>query len=87
MLGLLHGHVGRGNHRLVTGDEMFATMQAIGWSPATLARRLGVQESSVRQWLNGRREIPPNLADWLTKVRDAQGQAPSLPDGWRSGGG
>jgi hypothetical protein len=27
-----------------------------------------------------------NLADWLRQLRDAQAQAPLLPNGWRSGG-
>jgi plasmid maintenance system antidote protein VapI len=65
---------------------MFQTLKHIGWSPAELARRLGVRDDSVRHWLNGRRAIPENLATWLVQVRDAQAQAPALPDGWRAGG-
>jgi hypothetical protein len=69
------------------GTELGEVLKAIGWSVAELQRRLGVRGDTVRQWLSNRREIPPNLERWLYQVRDAQGQAPALPDGWRSGGG
>jgi DNA-binding transcriptional regulator YiaG len=74
-----------GKENDVDGQEMSAILDQIGWSPAVLAGRLNVRVGSVYDWLTGRRTIPPNLADWLRRLRDAQGQVPSLPDGWRSG--
>jgi hypothetical protein len=66
----------------MTGDEMGEVLRQIGWPTAELARRLNVREDSVRSWLNGRREIPPNLERWLYAVRDSIASAPPLPDGW-----
>ena len=40
-------------------------MRQIGWSSRELGRRLGVRESSIRRYLQGSREVPPNLAAWL----------------------
>jgi plasmid maintenance system antidote protein VapI len=67
--------------------EMDALLKQIGWSVQTLAQRLGVRTSTIGDWLNGRRNIPDNLADWLRQVARALDQAPALPEGWRSGGG
>ncbi len=71
----------------MTGDEMGRVLERIGWSPATLAARLGIRVDTVRQWLAGRRAIPPNLETWLIQLAEHMDQAPALPDGWRSGGG
>ena len=67
----------------MTGDEMSATLKAIGWTGGELARRLGVREDTVRGWLIGRREIPPNLERWLHQVRESRATAPILPAGWQ----
>jgi hypothetical protein len=67
------------------GPEMDAILKRIGWTPPVLAGRLGVRGSTVYDWLRGRRQIPPNLANWLRQVADAIDQAPPLPDGWRLG--
>jgi hypothetical protein len=50
----------------------------LDWQPRQLARRLQVQEKTVREWLAGRREVPPNLLDWI----EARARGPQLPDGW-----
>jgi hypothetical protein len=63
------------------GAEMDAILRQIGWH----LQELAVRPSTIYDWLTGRRVIPPNLADWLQLVRDAQSQAPALPDGWRPG--
>jgi plasmid maintenance system antidote protein VapI len=66
-------------------DEMSEILREIGWEPAELARRLDVRQDTVRRWLSGRREIPPNLAAWLRLHRTVQAQVPLLPDNWRPG--
>jgi hypothetical protein len=71
----------------MTGDEMGECLRAIGWEPTTLAQRLGVRPDTVRSWLAGRREIPPNLERWLLAVRDGVASAGPLPENWRSGAG
>lgn len=41
-------------------------MHVLGWGSNYLAEhKLGVNTKSVRFWLSGRREIPPNLHQWL----------------------
>jgi hypothetical protein len=64
--------------------EFSEVLRAIGWSAGELARRLSIRPGSVYDWLNARRPIPDNLGKWLRQVRDAQGQAPPLPDDWRA---
>lgn len=67
----------------MTGAEMSDLLREISWEPATLAAKLGVRHGTVRDWLAGRREIPPNLAQWLVAVRDGLASAGPLPEGWR----
>ena len=50
---------------LMTKERMAEIMRQIGWSSRELGRRLGVRESSIRRYLQGSREVPPNLAAWL----------------------
>jgi hypothetical protein len=69
----------------MTGDEMFEILRQLDWSPADLARRLGVRPDTMRQWLHSRREIPSNLAEWLIEIRNKLQEKP-LPDGWSNGG-
>jgi len=71
----------------MTGDELGDVLREIGWLPRELARRLSVRSATVADWLTGRRNIPPNLEQWLYRVRDLQAQAPPLPDNWRGGAG
>ena len=67
----------------MTGDEMAATLKAIGWTSGELARRLDIRADTVQSWLIGRRPIPPNVERWLYQVRDSLSTAPQWPDGWR----
>jgi DNA-binding transcriptional regulator YiaG len=69
----------------MTGNEMFEILRQLDWSPAALARRLSVRVDTVRQWLNSRREIPPNLAEWLIDLHNKLLEKP-LPDGWSNSG-
>ena len=59
-------------------------MREIGWSQAELARRLGITETTVRNWLAGRRTPPDNVIDWLIDRAHRAGTGPPLPEGWRS---
>jgi transcriptional regulator with XRE-family HTH domain len=64
-------------------------MRELGWSPRELARRLGVNESTTRNWISGRREPPDNVIDWLQARARAVGSLtlPELPEGWSPGRG
>jgi DNA-binding transcriptional regulator YiaG len=66
----------------MTGDELSELLREVGWPAAELARRLSIREDTVRGWLNGRREVPPNVGRWLEQIRDGIATAPALPDGW-----
>jgi DNA-binding transcriptional regulator YiaG len=81
----LHDNAGAvKDHRLMNGNEMAAILKRLGWSNGELARRLNVREMSVSQWINGRRGIPDNLAEWLVEMVDHMDRAPPLPRGWKS---
>jgi len=80
---MLHGYLAACKSKGVDGAELDSVLKQIGWHPPVLAQRLGVRNDSVYGWLTGRRPIPDNLAVWLRRIRDAQGQVPPLPDGWR----
>ena len=55
----------------MTPDRLDACLRELGWQQPELARRLEVRLSTIRQWLSGRREIPPNVAAWLEDLSDA----------------
>jgi hypothetical protein len=40
-------------------------LQVIGWSRGELARRLDVSETTAKTLVNGKRNIPANIAVWL----------------------
>lgn len=40
-------------------------LEVIGWSRGELARRLDVSETTAKTFVNGKRNIPANLAIWL----------------------
>lgn len=69
---------------VMDGPEMAALLQRIGWTGGELARRLNTRDITVSRWLNGRREIPDNLAEWLQQVADQLDKAPPLPRDWRN---
>src|SRR5689334_11122865 len=60
-------------------------MARVGWSDAELARRLSVRPGTVRNWRTGRREVPPNLLDWLHMYAEAIDRLPPLPKDWTRG--
>lgn len=45
-----------------------AALAAIGWTRPELARRLGVNTSTVANWVKGRHRTPPDVLDWLDAV-------------------
>jgi hypothetical protein len=57
-------------------------MARIGWSDAELSHRLSVRPAAVRDWRTGRREVPPNLLDWLRMYAEAIDRLPPLPKDW-----
>jgi hypothetical protein len=70
---------------LMTNERMAEIMRQIGWSSQELGRRLGVREISIRRYLQGSREVPPNLATWLEGLATLVGAYSSLPDDWHIG--
>jgi plasmid maintenance system antidote protein VapI len=64
---------------------MRVLLEEIGWGSNELARRLGINQRSVRDMLTGRRPVPDNLSGWLEQIAAAIRAVPALPDGWRSG--
>jgi hypothetical protein len=68
------------------GAQLDAILREIGWTREELQRRLSIRADTIRGWLTNRRPIPEVVAQWLRQVRDAQGQAPPLPEGWRRDG-
>jgi len=65
-------------------DEFRAARERLGWSRPHLGQRLGVRESSVLHWENGRTPIPERLATWMRAHVAAHDTAPELPEGWGS---
>jgi transcriptional regulator with XRE-family HTH domain len=67
----------------MTPDRLDECRRILGWTNAELARRLDVREGSIRAWLSGRREIPPNLAHWIEERTRRALEGPQIPDGWK----
>ena len=65
----------------MTPDRYHTCLDAIGWTPFSLATRLGVHETRTRRWGTGRYEIPPRVSEWLERLAEAHAKAP-LPEGW-----
>jgi len=65
----------------MTPGEMRECLDALSWSQTMLAMRLGIEERRVSDWVRGRRDMPPNLADWLRRSA-ASLRAEPLPEGW-----
>ena len=80
---------GSGNRRPSYGPAAMANfhelMAGIGWSDAELSRRLSVRPGAVRDWRTGRREVPPNLLEWLRMYAEAIDRLPPLPKDWTRG--
>lgn len=58
---------------------------AIGWSYRSIARRLGVNEATVRGWAGGKRHVPDGVVPWLARIA-AIVDAIGLPFGWDEDG-
>jgi len=56
-------------------------LAALRWSQTMLAEQLGIAERRVSDWATGRRDMPPNLADWLRRSAAAL-RAEPLPKDW-----
>ena len=57
---------------------ILACLDDLGWSTRELARQCSVSESSARQWISGRLEMPEPLAVWLA-ARAAAARATPAP--------
>ena len=66
-------------------DRMEKALDTLGWSSQQLARHLSIRETAVRQWQNGRRDVPANVLDWLEDRAKRLAHAPDLPAGWKRG--
>ena len=66
-------------------DRIEKALDTLGWSSQQLARHLGIRETAVRQWQNGRREVPAAVLDWLEDRARRLSNAPDLPEGWKRG--
>lgn len=52
----------------MTGEEMAAALEWIGWTRSEAARRMQCNESRVRRMIAGEIEIPDHAALWLTTL-------------------
>lgn len=55
----------------MTGPELTAARQRIGWSRHELARRLGKHSTHVDAWEWGKRPIPEDVAKVVRRVETA----------------
>jgi len=46
-------------------------LHRIGWGPKTTAQRLGVNERTVRRWIDGATPCPPRVLAYLEAVARA----------------
>jgi hypothetical protein len=67
-------------------DRLAQAMATLGWSSRGLATRLQVAETTIRNWLTGRRGVPQNVLTWIEAKAAALSQVPDLPEGWHPGG-
>jgi transcriptional regulator with XRE-family HTH domain len=52
----------------VRGNNLPTILATIGWSQTELARRLGVNERTVRRWMAGDGVPPPAVLAWMGDV-------------------
>ena len=57
-------------------------MVRIGWSDVELSHRLSVPAGGCARLADGRREVPPNLLEWLRMYAEAIDRLPSRPKDW-----
>ena len=46
----------------MTGSELLAAIDTIGWSARTLASRCDVRQTTVQRWSHDQQRIPPPVA-------------------------
>lgn len=73
-------------------ERLKACLDTVRWGPATLAQSLGVTPGVVKDWLDGRAEVPASVASWLEALCFTHEAAhllrPAvLSDGVMAGGG
>jgi len=68
-----------------TGERMAWANNVIGWPKNEAARRLNINDSSLRQMCRNRRFIPDVLGLWLEGLAAIHIAMP-VPFGWRSWG-
>lgn len=61
----------------MTPARLSECLAALDWGGLTLARRLGVAESTVRGWRAGRSPMPDDVARWLDALAKAHERNPA----------
>jgi len=56
----------------LTGEEIRALRERLGWSQEQMAQRLGVSFTTVNRWERGRFRASPLAERELRRLRDAQ---------------
>lgn len=57
-----------GDGFLMTPTRLRDCLTALDWTQRGLARLLGRQEGTVRQWARGAVQIPEDVSAWLEKL-------------------
>lgn len=65
----------------MTPDRLRDCMTAIGWGGSALSEVLGINRTSVSNWMSGKFVVPQNVADWIERLAAAHDAYP-LPMGW-----
>jgi hypothetical protein len=69
---------------LTDGERMNECLNIIGWSKATLARRLGIGVRICFRWGSDHNEVPPEVMVWLVTLAGAHLDN-QLPKRWMKG--
>lgn len=64
-------------------SRLRAALDALGWTRADLAGRLGIREDSVRKMTMGRQAVAAGLLPWI-EAAAAYLTAEPLPPGWQA---
>ncbi len=56
----------------MTGDEIKALRDRLGWTQEQLARRLGVSFTTINRWERGRFQASPMAVTLLRQLQDEQ---------------
>lgn len=66
----------------MTGAELVAALDTIGWSNRKLAKRLRCDEIRIRRWIQDVSQVPPSVAKWLSTLAAFHERHPA-PTDWR----